>query len=219
MTVDAGTGSTGGGSGPEPVLRVRDLSVRFAAQGREVEVVRGVSFDVHANEVLGIVGESGSGKSVTSLAVTGLLPETARVSGSIRLAGVEVTEAGPETLRLMRGRDVGMVFQDPNTSLNPVFTTGRQVVEGQVALGRLERSRAAARSVELLGEVDIPDPAHRLLDATARHLALWMSYEDPIRVADLKTRRTRFGLGKRKDTKRAIVTLKSGSIDIFTYIG
>jgi peptide/nickel transport system ATP-binding protein len=111
-----------------------------------VEVVRGVSFDVHANEVLGIVGESGSGKSVTSLAVTGLLPETARVRGSIRLAGVEVTEAGPEALRLMRGRDVGMVFQDPNTSLNPVFTTGRQVVEGQVALGRLARSRAAARS-------------------------------------------------------------------------
>ena len=162
MTADAATGSTGGGPGPEPVLRVRDLSVRFAAQGREVEVVRGVSFDVHANEVLGIVGESGSGKSVTSLAVTGLLPETARVRGSIRLAGVEVTEAGPEALRLMRGRDVGMVFQDPNTSLNPVFTTGRQVVEGQVALGRLARSRAAARSVELLGEVDIPDPAQRV---------------------------------------------------------
>jgi len=163
MTPTGPAGRAAAVPGPSgPVLSVRDLSVRFAAAGREVEVVRGVSFDVHANEVLGIVGESGSGKSVTSLAVTGLLPETARVRGSIRLAGVEVTEAGPEALRLMRGRDVGMVFQDPNTSLNPVFTTGRQVVEGQVALGRLERARAAARSVELLGEVDIPDPGQRV---------------------------------------------------------
>ena len=163
MTSKGPAGRADAAPGPAgPVLSVRDLSVRFVAQAREVEVVRGVSFDVHANEVLGIVGESGSGKSVTSLAVTGLLPETARVRGSIRLAGVEVTEAGPEALRLMRGRDVGMVFQDPNTSLNPVFTTGRQVVEGQVALGRLERSRAAARSVELLGEVDIPDPGQRV---------------------------------------------------------
>ncbi len=96
MTSKGPAGRADAAPGPAgPVLSVRDLSVRFVAQAREVEVVRGVSFDVHANEVLGIVGESGSGKSVTSLAVTGLLPETARVRGSIRLAGVEVTEAGP----------------------------------------------------------------------------------------------------------------------------
>jgi peptide/nickel transport system ATP-binding protein len=147
----------------EPVLSVRALAVAFVGSGRPVPAVRGVDLDVHANEVLGIVGESGSGKSVTSLAISGLLPPTARVRGSIRLGGVEITEADHETLRRMRGVDVGMVFQDPTTTLNPVFTIGRQVTEGQVAHGRLRADAARARAIELLREVDIPDPAGRVI--------------------------------------------------------
>ena len=123
--------------------------------------VRGIDFEVAANEVLGIVGESGSGKSVTSLAISGLLPPEARVEGSIELDGVEITTLGAEALRQMRGRDVGMVFQDPTTTLNPVFPIGRQVIEGQVAHGQVAASQANARAVELLREVDIPDPEGR----------------------------------------------------------
>ena len=143
-------------------LRVRGLTISFTGSGRTVPVVRGVDFDVDANQVLGIVGESGSGKSVTALAISGLLPATARVQGSIQLDGVEVTTLDAESLRQMRGRDVGMVFQDPTTTLNPVFTIGRQVIEGQVAHGQVEPGKAAQRAIELLREVDIPDPQGRV---------------------------------------------------------
>ena len=143
-------------------LRVRGLTVTFTGSGRPVPAVRGIDFDVDANQVLGIVGESGSGKSVTSLAISGLLPETASVSGSIQVDGIEVTTLDAEALRQMRGRDVGMVFQDPTTTLNPVFTIGRQVIEGQVSHGQVRADQAAKRSVELLREVDIPDPEGRV---------------------------------------------------------
>ena len=146
----------------DPVLSVRALEVTFVGSGRPVPAVRGVDFDVHANEVLGIVGESGSGKSVTSLAIAGLLPETARVRGSVRLGDVAVTTADRESLRQMRGRDVGMIFQDPTTTLNPVLPIGRQVTEGQVAHGQIPPRMARARAIELLREVDIPDPAGRI---------------------------------------------------------
>ena len=145
----------------EPVLCVRGLEVTFTGSGQSVPAVRGIDFDVYANEVLGIVGESGSGKSVTSLAITGLLPDTALVKGSIRLEGVEITSADAEQLRQLRGREVGMVFQDPTTTLNPVFPIGRQVIEGQVAHGQITAAQAPQRAVELLREVDIPDPAGR----------------------------------------------------------
>ncbi|MCW5629140.1 MAG: ABC transporter ATP-binding protein [Rhodoferax sp.] len=146
----------------EPLLSVRGLTVTFVGSGRAVPAVRGIDFDVHADEVLGIVGESGSGKSVTSLAISGLLDDTAQVQGSIRLGGVEVTTLDAERLRQMRGRDVGMVFQDPTTTLNPVLPIGRQVIEGQVAHGQVARGQAHARAVELLREVDIPDPQGRV---------------------------------------------------------
>ncbi|MDX6751208.1 ABC transporter ATP-binding protein [Geminicoccaceae bacterium 1502E] len=145
----------------EPVLSVRSLGVTFHGSGRPVPALRGIDLDLWPGEVLGLVGESGSGKSVTSLAISGLLPRTARVEGTVRLGGVEVTSADAETLRQMRGRDVGLIFQDPTTSLNPLLPIGRQLTEGQVAHGRLERHRAPERAVELLGEVDIADPAGR----------------------------------------------------------
>jgi len=152
----------GGGGVPLPVLSVRGLSVTFTGSGRDVPAVRGIDFDVYAGEVLGIVGESGSGKSVTALAVTGLLPATAVLSGSIRMGAVEVTTADAETLRLMRGRDVGMIFQDPTTTLNPVLPIGRQVIEGQVAHGLVAAGASDARAAALLREVDIPDPDARI---------------------------------------------------------
>jgi peptide/nickel transport system ATP-binding protein len=129
----------------EPILSVRGLEVTFTGSGRKVPAVRGIDFDIGAGEVLGIVGESGSGKSVTSLALTGLLPATAEVRGSIRFGDVEVIGAPAETLRQMRGRDVGMIFQDPTTTLNPVLPIGRQLTEGQVAHGLLPRRAAGQR--------------------------------------------------------------------------
>ena len=147
----------------DPILSVRGLNVTFAGTGSPVPAVRGVDFDVWPNEVLGIVGESGSGKSVTALALSGLLPPNARIAGSVRLGQVEVTKADRETLRKMRGRDVGMIFQDPTTSLNPVLPIGRQVIEGQVSHGRVAAAGARSRAVELLCEVDIPDPQGRVV--------------------------------------------------------
>src|SRR4051794_21988098 len=99
----------------QPVLSVRDLSVRF---GR-IAAVRGISFDVFPDEVVGVVGESGSGKTVAALAISALLPANARVTGSVRLAGTEVVGAAPETLRALRGEEIGFIFQDPATTLNP----------------------------------------------------------------------------------------------------
>ena len=145
-----------------PVVSVRGLEIGFRSGGRVIPAVRGVDFEVYPGEVLGIVGESGSGKSVTALALSGLLPPGAVVSGEIRVGAVDVVGAAPEALRRMRGRDIGMIFQDPTTTLNPVLPIGRQVTEGQVAHGTLRAADAGARAVELLREVDIPDPEGRV---------------------------------------------------------
>jgi peptide/nickel transport system ATP-binding protein len=147
---------------PEAVLTIRGLEVTFVGSGRPVPAVRGIDLDVYPNEVLGIVGESGSGKSVTSLAITGLLPDTARIRGSVRLGELEVTSAKPEELRQVRGRDVGMIFQDPTTTLNPVLPVGRQITEGQVAHGEFAQAQANGHAVRLLRDVDIADPATRV---------------------------------------------------------
>ncbi len=151
------------GAGGRPVLSVRWLEVAFGAGASALPAVQGVDFDVHTNEVLGLVGESGSGKSVTALAIAGLLPGSASVRGSVRLNGVEVIGAAAETLRQMRGRDVGVIFQDPATTLNPLLMVGQQVAEGPVAHGQITRGEARRRAVDLLREVDIPDPARRAM--------------------------------------------------------
>lgn len=143
--------------GPDPVLSVRDLTVSFGAS----TVVRGVDLDVHANEVLCIVGESGSGKSVTALSISGLLPPTAKVAGSIKVGNLEIVGADETELQSARGRDIGFVFQDPATTLNPVLHVGRQITEGQVAIGALPRNAAGTRAADLLREVDIANPAGR----------------------------------------------------------
>ncbi|SDQ40699.1 ABC transporter ATP-binding protein [Quadrisphaera sp. DSM 44207] len=156
--------SAAAGSGAAPLLSVRDLRVVFAARGRRpVHAVDGVSFDVRPGEVMGLVGESGSGKSVTSLAVTGLLPRrAARVSGQALLDGRDLLALPQRRLDELRGRDVAMVFQDPMTSLNPVVPVGLQITEVLRRHTPATRAQARERAVELLARVGIPDPRRRV---------------------------------------------------------
>jgi oligopeptide/dipeptide ABC transporter ATP-binding protein len=143
------------------VLSVRDLSVDFKTEDGLVRAVAGVSFDVEANEVLGIVGESGAGKTVTSLAILGLLPRSARVGGDVVFAGRHLLGLPERELRPLRGARIAMVFQDALTSLDPVFTVGDQLGEAIAAHGKLGREALHARVVELLDVVGIPSPADR----------------------------------------------------------
>jgi len=143
------------------LLAVDDLSVGFATEDGVVRAVRSVSFEVRSGEVLGIVGESGCGKSVTAQAVLGLLPRTAAVSGSIRFRGTELVGRSERQLRAVRGNDIGMVFQDPMSSLNPVHTVGWQLAEAYRAHHDVSRREAAAKAVEALELVGIPQPDRR----------------------------------------------------------
>ncbi|HEY8488345.1 MAG TPA: dipeptide ABC transporter ATP-binding protein [Thermaerobacter sp.] len=160
-----------GGSGPagratagsDPVLAIEDLKVTFFTDEGEVPAVRGVTLSVGAGEVVALVGESGSGKSVTARAVAGLVPPPGRVvGGRIRLAGRELTGLTPAQWRTIRGREVGLVFQDPMTSLDPLFTVGDQLVEAITAHRRMSRAQALSRATELLALAGLPRPADRL---------------------------------------------------------
>ncbi len=113
----------------EPVVEIRDLNVTFKTEDGPVYAVRGVDMDVRAGEVLGIVGESGSGKSVTMLAVLGLLPRTATVTGSVRYRGDELIGRRRKEMEAIRGEKIAMIFQDPLTALNPVHRVGHQISE------------------------------------------------------------------------------------------
>jgi peptide/nickel transport system ATP-binding protein len=159
-------------------------------------VVTGVDLDVDAGETVAVVGESGSGKSVSMLAVVGLLPRSAVVEGSVRLSGEEVLGAGQERLRALRGREVGMVFQDPMTSLNPVLTIGRQLTEGLEERLGLGRREARDRAAELLALVGIRDPQARLEDHPHQFsggmrqrvmIAIGLSLDPAVLIADEPT--------------------------------
>ena len=147
----------------DAVLSVRDLNVRFNSENGVVHAVRGVDFDLMPGKTLGIVGESGSGKSVTSLAIMGLLPPTAEVSGSVRLKGRELLGLSDKDMCQYRGNDLAMVFQDPLSSLTPVFTVGTQIIEAlTIHHPTMSRKAKEARAVELLAMVGIPSPKERL---------------------------------------------------------
>ena len=146
----------------EPLLEVRDLSVRFDTDDGAVHAVDGMSLELGAGEVLGIVGESGCGKSVTALSILGLLPKTATVTGSVRFEGAQLLGASGAQLRKIRGRQISFVFQEPMTSLNPVLRIGHQIQEVLREHMSLSRSAAKARVVELLDLVHIPDPGSRI---------------------------------------------------------
>ncbi|CAB4890020.1 unannotated protein [freshwater metagenome] len=146
----------------DPILKVSNLSVEFPTDDGIVKAVRGVSFEVRPRDVLGIVGESGCGKSVTAMAVMGLLPRTARVTGSIRFRDDELVGLKPKEMRAYRGQKIAMVFQDPMTALNPVYKVGWQLAEAVRAHEDLTRKQARARSIELLHTVGIPQAESRV---------------------------------------------------------
>jgi oligopeptide/dipeptide ABC transporter ATP-binding protein len=146
----------------DPVLTVDGLSVAFHGAGAPKEVLSAVSFTVRPAEILGIVGESGSGKSVSALAIIGLLGPQGRITaGSIRFKGRELVGLDAPALRDLRGREIAMIFQEPMTSLNPLFTVGFQIAEVLREKLRLGRDAARERAIALLERVGIPEPARR----------------------------------------------------------
>jgi peptide/nickel transport system ATP-binding protein len=145
-----------------PLIRLRDLHVKFESRDRTVHAVNGVDLDLAAGEVLCILGESGSGKSVTLRALMKLLPKTAKVTGEIKVGGRDVQAMNEGQLADFRGGDVAMIFQEPMTALDPVFTIGRQIAETVQRHEGASRSTANARALELLELVQIPSAKRRL---------------------------------------------------------
>jgi oligopeptide/dipeptide ABC transporter ATP-binding protein len=149
---------------PSPILQVRDLRTQFLTDGGIVTAVDDVSFDLYPGESLGIVGESGSGKSVTALSILRLVPDPGRVvSGKVLFNNVDLLQATDEEIREIRGRDIAMIFQDPQSSLNPVLRTGFQIDEAMLAHGK-SKSEARHRTLDLLKKVRIPAAESRVKD-------------------------------------------------------
>ena len=154
----------------DPIVEVSDLSVRFVNRDLDLQVVDGVSFSLAAGEVLCLLGESGSGKSVTMRALLRLLPNYARIGGKIRLAGKDVTTMTERQLEAVRGPVGAMIFQEPMTALDPVFTIGTQISETIVSHEGVSYRDARKRSLELLEMVQIPS-AERRLDSYPHELS------------------------------------------------
>lgn len=146
------------------ILSVKNLSVSFETYKAEVKAVRDVSFDLHEKETLAIVGESGSGKSVTAQSVMRLVPMPPGkfVGGSIIFDGEELIDKSEKQMESIRGKEIGMIFQDPMTSLNPTMTIGKQIAEGLIKHQNMSKKDAHARGIELLKQVGIPNPEKRI---------------------------------------------------------
>src|SRR5919198_4591600 len=147
-----------------PLLEVKDLTVHFRTDDGIVKAVDGVSYTVDRGQALGIVGESGSGKSVSSLTVMGLtrFSKNAEISGSVTFDGKDLLAASDEDLRRLRGNEIGMIFQDPLSSLHPFYKIGDQLVEAMQAHRDVSKAQARDRAVEMLGLVGIPEPRRRI---------------------------------------------------------
>lgn len=144
------------------ILEVRDLNVSFHTHGGVVKAVRGINFDLDQGEVLAIVGESGSGKSVTTKALMGIIAANGDINeGSIKFMDKEITKMNEKELQELRGRDIAMIFQDPMTSLNPVMTVGKQIMEGIIKHQGKSKHEAKAKAIELIDLVGIDSPTKR----------------------------------------------------------
>src|ERR1700712_5087723 len=145
-----------------PLLEVRDLSVSFPKASDTVRAVRGISYTVNQGEFLGIVGESGSGKSVSSMAIMGLLPRNAQVTGDVLLRGESLLNQDDRQLSRLRGKEIAMIFQDPLSALTPVYSVGTQIAEGlRLHDKALSEQAASKRAIELMRVVGIPAPERR----------------------------------------------------------
>ena len=179
------------------VLEVKDLVTTFRIGKKEYEVLRGISFDINENETVCMVGESGCGKSVTTLSVMDLLPNNGRVvSGSIKLNGQELTELSPKERNALRGKQMGMIFQEPMTALNPLLTIGRQLTEGLRLHKGLSKEEAWKVAVTYLEKVGIANPETRMkqypfqLSGGLRQrimIAMVMAVEPSLLIADEPT--------------------------------
>ncbi|TJZ84440.1 ABC transporter ATP-binding protein [Paracoccus hibiscisoli] len=153
-----------GGDMTQPILSLRNLTAAFPTEDGLKEVVRNISFDVAPGETVAIVGESGSGKSVTSLAIMGLLDKRARVSGQVLLDGRDLLGLPEKQMRQVRGNDIAMIFQEPMSSLNPVFPVGDQIAELLIRHGQVPRDQVAAEVLRLMDRVRIPNAHARIKD-------------------------------------------------------
>ena len=179
------------------VLEVKDLVTTFRIDKKEYEVLRGVSFDLNENETLCMVGESSCGKSVTTLSVMGLLPNNGSiVSGSIKLNGQELTTMSPKELNTLRGKQMGMIFQEPMTALNPLLTIGRQMTESLMLHRGMSKKEAMETAKNYLEKVGIANPEERLkqfpfqLSGGLRQrimIAMVMSVQPSLLIADEPT--------------------------------
>jgi peptide/nickel transport system ATP-binding protein len=146
-----------------PLLEVRNLRVEFPTRRGTLLAVDDISFSIAPGEVLGVVGESGAGKSLTGAAVIGLLEPPGRIArGEVKLAGLRIDNLPPDEMRKVRGREIGAIFQDPLTSLNPLYTVGQQLTETITTHLHMSQQQARARAVELLAATGIPAPERRI---------------------------------------------------------
>ena len=162
MTTTTHTSKAGRALAVGPVLTVENLHVTFPSEAGPVRAVRGLNFELNAGETMAIVGESGSGKSVTSLAIMGLHPDSAKITGSVKLHGSELLGRSDRDMSKIRGDGLAMIFQDPLSALTPVYTIGDQLVEAIQAHYDVSTSAAMARAVDLLDLVGIPNPQQRV---------------------------------------------------------
>ncbi|MEO0981003.1 MAG: ABC transporter ATP-binding protein, partial [Pseudomonadota bacterium] len=139
-------------------MEVSDLEITFDTQDGEVRAVNGLSFAVEEGDSLAVVGESGSGKTQAAFAMLGILAKNGRARGSVRFDGAEILNLPEPEMNQIRAEQIAMIFQDPMTSLNPVLTVGRQLVEGIRAHGEVSKAAARERAAGLLAEVGLPDP-------------------------------------------------------------
>ncbi|MEZ5379161.1 MAG: ABC transporter ATP-binding protein [Acidimicrobiales bacterium] len=144
------------------LLSLNELTVAFKTKKGMAQAVRGVTFDVHRGESIAVVGESGSGKSVTVLGLMGLLPRSAQIGGSAVFDGIELVGLPTHDMRAIRGNRISMIFQDPMTAFNPVYTIGDQIIEALEVHGKYAGKEATRRAIDLLELVGVPEPAQRV---------------------------------------------------------